>query len=92
MQIPDLINGTFEMLGGVATYMNCWQLHKDKEVKGVIWWLTAFYITWGVWNLYYYPHLDQWLSLYGGLVIVSGNVVWILQVVWYRWIRPRNRT
>jgi hypothetical protein len=33
--------------------------------------------------LYYYPHLNQWASFYGGLFMVIGNTIWILQVIWY---------
>ena len=84
VQVPDLINGTFEAIGGVTTFLNCWQLYKDKEVKGVVWQLNIFYIAWGLWNLYYYPVLNQWLSFAGGCIIVTGNVVWIGQVLWYR--------
>jgi hypothetical protein len=90
VQLPDLINGMFEALGGVTTYLNCWQLYKDKEVKGVVWWLNVVYISWGLWNMFYYPHLGQWFSFYGGLVIVSGNCIWIGQVIWYQFIRPRR--
>jgi hypothetical protein len=42
-----------------------------------------------VWNLYYYPHLDQWWSFAGGLVIVAANVLWIGLMVYYLW---RERT
>jgi hypothetical protein len=84
MQIPDLVNGLFEMVGGLTTFLNCWKLHKDKEVKGVVWQLTIFYTAWGLWNLYYYPSLGQWLSFLGGCVIVTSNVIWISQVVYYK--------
>lgn len=87
MQVPDLINGTFEALGGITSWMNCWQLYKDKEVKGVVWQFTLFFFTWGVWNLYYYPHLGQWLSFIGGLVICSANLVWVGLAVFYIYFR-----
>ena len=82
-KIPDLINGIFETVGGVTIFLNCWRLYKDKEVKGVIWQLTIFYTLWGFYNIYYYPHLDQWLSFVGGLFMVIGNALWIAQVIWY---------
>jgi len=91
IKIPDLINGTFEALGGITTFLNCWQIYKDKEVKGVVWQLSIFYTAWGLWNLYYYPHLNQWISFAGGLVIVTGNIIWIMQVIYYLYLKPRSQ-
>jgi hypothetical protein len=82
MQAPDLVNGLFECVGGWGAWMNCLRLYRDKQVKGVVWYLTIFWFLWGAWNLYYYPHLDQWLSFLGGCVIVTGNLAW-LGMLWY---------
>lgn len=78
LAIPDLINGIFETLGAVTGFLNCWQLHKDRRVMGVMWQLWFFYCAWGLWNLYYYPHLNQWISFAGGCLIVTSNIIWIL--------------
>jgi len=83
MKIPDFLNGSFEAIGGVIVFLNCWKLYKDKEVKGVVWQLTIFFMAWGLWNLYYYPYLHQWLSFVGGLLMVIANTLWIAQVIWY---------
>ena len=80
---PDLINGFFEFVGSAMLWRNAWQLHKDKMVKGVHWNATAFFAAWGYWNLYYYPHLDQWWSFAGGVSIVIANTVWLAQMVYY---------
>ncbi len=74
----DVINGTFEIVGAVAIFFNVRQLWKDKEVKGVYWPSVFFFFSWGVWNLFYYPSLDQWFSLFGGILLAIGNVVWLL--------------
>ena|SRR3989338_1534364 len=87
---PDLINGLFETVGGFTSFLNCWQLYKDKQVKGVVWQLTIFYTLWGLWNLYYYPHLGQWFSFAGGCIIVMGNLLWIIQVLYYFKHPPKN--
>jgi uncharacterized membrane protein YfcA len=84
MQWPDLVNGLFEAAGGFMVFMNCWRLHQDKVVKGVSVLATVVFTAWGFWNLWYYPHLQQWLSFVGGLLIVAGNVVWIAMVAHYR--------
>lgn len=37
MNLPDLINGTFEAIGGWMTVLNIIQLLKDKKVRGIHW-------------------------------------------------------
>lgn len=81
---PDVINGSYEFVGSIALWANVYRLYKDKEAKGVTFWATAFFMTWGYWNLYYYPHLDQWWSFAGGLSIVLANTVWLGQMIYYR--------
>lgn len=80
----DLVNGLFEFIGGVCIWMNVRKLLKDKMVRGVSWYVTLFWWSWGVWNLIYYPALNQWMSFSGGLFIVSGNFVWLALAIKYR--------
>lgn len=81
---PDLFNGLFEFGGSIMLWRNVYQLYKDKMVRGVHWGPTLFFFTWGLWNLFYYPHLDQWWSFAGGLSIVTANGVWAFQMLKYR--------
>ena len=80
---PDVINGVFEFVGSIALWRNVYQLHKDKDVKGVHWTATAFFMAWGYWNLFFYPHLEQWWSFWGGVSIVIANTIWLLQMLHY---------
>lgn len=80
--INDDINGAFEFLGGIALWGNVWRLWKDKKVSGVNWQATFFFMSWGVWNCFYYPSLDQWASFLGGLFICSANLAWC-SLLWY---------
>jgi hypothetical protein len=84
MQFPDLINGSFEFLGGFALWDNVKRIRKDKQVRGVNWKVTLFFTSWGFWNLFYYPHLGQWLSFAGGVNIVAANAFWLYFAVKYR--------
>lgn len=84
---PDLINGGFELYGGIAALGNCRAVLRDKAVAGVSIVSTAFFTSWGVWNIYYYAHLDQWASWAGGLVIVAANTLWVALMLKYR--KPR---
>ena len=80
---PDLINGLFECIGALVLTMNVRQLLKDKVLHGVHILPTIFYTCWGLWNLYYYPALDQWFSFFGGLAIVIVNAVWVVLAIKY---------
>ena len=82
--LVDWINGSFEIIGGVLSWMNVKKLQKDKHLAGVYWPVTAFFSVWGLWNLFYYPSLDQWVSFVGGLFLVSGNSVWVLLAIKYQ--------
>ena len=57
---------------------------RDKQSRGVDPFATAFFTGWGFWNLYYYPHLAQWASFTGGLLIVTGNAIWLYYMWRYR--------
>ncbi|MYM62354.1 hypothetical protein [Pseudomaricurvus sp. HS19] len=83
---PDIINGCFELLGAVFTWMNAWRLYQDRRLQGVYWPTCFFFTFWGLWNLYYYPTLDQWFSFYAGVLMVSGNVAWVVLLArYYLW-------
>lgn len=86
---PDMINGLFEACGSVAIFAHCHRLWKDKQVRGASWLATAFFTAWGFWNLYYYPHLDQWWSFAGGIGIATANLLWVGMMVYY--IRKENK-
>ncbi len=84
MTLPDIINGTFEGTGGFFILLSVIKLYRDKKVMGVHWGHSAFFTSWGLWNLYFYPHLGQWLSFWGGVFLVSVNAFWLGQIFWYR--------
>ena len=90
MQLPDLVNGAYESLGGLVIYLSIRRLRRDKQVKGIHWGQIAFFMTWGWWNLFYYPHLGQWVSFFGGLGVVVANTVWLVLVAYYG-LRPLMR-
>ena len=77
MQINDLINGLFEFGGAIVSWINVFKLFKDKEIKGVYWPMWIFFSSWGIWNLFYYPSLKQYISFFAGIFLVSGNIVWV---------------
>ena len=84
MNWPDPINGAFELLGGLIIWANVVRLRRDRMVRGIDWRATAFFQTWGLWNVFYYPHLGQWASFTGGLCIVAANTAWLWHAYRYR--------
>lgn len=84
---PDLINGSFQLVGAYFTWRNWLQLRRDRTLSGVYWPTTAFFSAWGLWNLVYYPALGQWASLIGGMALVAGNIAWVALA-----IKIRNTT
>ncbi len=79
----DHLNALFELLGGLVICLNIKAVLKDKAVAGVRWWTVAFFAAWGLWNIFYYPHLGQWWSFSAGLFIVAANLVWVALLVHY---------
>lgn len=83
MILVDTINGLFEVLGGIFILNHCRVLYKAKQLTGVSIISTVFFTLWGVWNLYFYPSLDQWVSFAGGVVITVANLLWVGMMVYY---------
>lgn len=80
---PDIVNGIFEFIGALFSFANCWQLFKDKKVKGVHWGSTIFFTSWGLWNLFYYPSLHQPYSFVGGIFLCCAAMCWMVQRIYY---------
>lgn len=74
---PDQINGAIEFVGSLFTWQNTIRVIGDKGYAGVYLPAIVFFMSWGAWNLYYYPHLGQWWSFAGGCALVLANVVWV---------------
>jgi hypothetical protein len=83
MTIQDIINGSYESLGGVFIWLSVFRLFKDKQVKGISLLTVFFFTTWGIWNCYFYPFLGQMASFAGGVFTTSANMVWISMMVYY---------
>jgi len=80
---PDLINALFEACGAVLVLLSIHRLHRDKLVRGVHWAPVLFFTAWGVWNLFYYPHLRQLLSFRAGICLALVNAIWLAQLLYY---------
>jgi len=88
LALPDLINASFEAGGSLFILNHCRVLWKTKQAHGISLLSTAFFASWGVWNIYYYPYLGQFFSFLGGIAIVLANALWVW-MIWY--IRRQQR-
>lgn len=79
----DVINGIFEIVGALFILLNIRRIYLDKQLKGVSWLPTVFFSSWGFWNLFYYPSLNQWYSFAGGILMVATNSFWLGQILYY---------
>ena len=90
MNTPDILNGIFEAGLSFFLWKGVLVIRRDKEVKGFYWPTVVWTMAWGFYNLYFYPHLDQWASFWGGLFVVSANVTWLAHVGWYASAKYRS--
>lgn len=86
----DIVNGLFELFGAYFTWKNALALYHDKDIKGVYWPAWVFFAAWGIWNLWYYPSLGQWYSFAAGIVLVAGNIAWVVMAMGLKW-KPHER-
>lgn len=81
--MADLVNATFEFGGSLAIGASILRLAHDKQVKGVSWYMIAFFTSWGAWNIYYYPHLGQTASFVAGLGVLATNLIYLSMLLYY---------
>lgn len=79
---PDLINAAFQLFASAFILNHARVLWKSKQAHGVSMLSGAFFNAWGIWNVWYYPHLDQTLSFYAGVAVVLANTFWIT-LIWH---------
>lgn len=78
---PDLINGGFELLSSAMMVPSIIRAWRARKITGVHWTMPVFFVLWGVWNIFYYPHLGQWFSLLGAIMLLITNSLWLMLVV-----------
>lgn len=80
---PDHINALFEAAGCLFVLANCRAVLRDKRVAGVSIAATVYFTAWGIWNLYFYPSLNQAWSFYAGAALASANFIWVCLLIRY---------
>jgi hypothetical protein len=80
----DVANGCFELGGAIIMLLNVMRLRKDKMLRGVDWRVTGFFLSWGLFNLAYYPSLDQVFSFVAGIAMCCVNFAWLYLAIKFR--------
>jgi len=80
----DLINSLFEAFSSLFIFNHCRVLLKQKAVSGVSVLSVGFFAIWGVWNMFYYSHLNQILSFYFGMLVIVSNATYVILILRYR--------
>lgn len=80
----DLINALFEMGGATAVGFSVLRALKEREIVGVSGAHVMFFMMWGMWNLFYYPNLDQYLSFSAGVLLTIVNTAYAVLWLAYR--------
>lgn len=83
MKWQDAVNASFELLGGCVIWLSIVAVIQAMEVKGIDWRHIAFFSLWGIWNMYYYRHLNQFASFLAGLWITISNTIWVGLIIYY---------
>ncbi len=86
--MSDQVNGLFEAVGSLFIVSSIFRIYKEKEVRGITWQHVAFFMSWGYWNVYYYPSIGQWWSFLGGLLVCLVNTIWFCMMLYY--LRKQN--
>jgi hypothetical protein len=87
--MTDLINSLFEAFAALAILNHARIGIKNKNVGGVSISSTAFFTAWGIWNVWYYPSIEQYYSFCAGMAVLLANFVWL--TVLYRFT-PKDHT
>lgn len=85
---PDFCNGLFEFLGAAFVSAHVVQILKDKQVAGVSILPFLFFLSWGLWNLYFYPAIGCWWSFAGGVALAAMQI-WYVSLIGYFYVRNR---
>jgi hypothetical protein len=80
----DLVNGLFEVAGVFFIIPSILQIRRDKSATGVSWWTQFFFLSWGCWNLFFYPHHGLSFSAIGAAAMVIAQIYWLHLIIRYR--------
>lgn len=88
----DFANACFEGFGSIFVLNHARVLMKHKIIRGVSVLSVAYFALWGVFNMFYYSHLEQAFSWYAGIAVLISNAFYLSLIVHYRRKECKNLT
>jgi hypothetical protein len=79
----DHLNAGFEMIGAAFRVYDCVKLYRAKHFVGGSILTVVFFFTWGLFNTFFYPSLNQSWSFVAAIFLTAANGVWILMALFY---------
>ena len=80
----DVVNGLWELAGAIFIIPSIISILKKKVSTGITWLTQLFFLSWGLWNVFFYPYNGLNFSFVGGVVLAVTNIVWLWLIVKYR--------
>lgn len=80
---PDYTQAAWELGSAVFSVLNIFAIRRSKSIAGIHWAPTAFYTTWGLYNLWFYTTLHLPVAWWAGIAITCTNATWLGHVAYY---------
>ncbi len=80
----DLANAGFEGFGSIFALNHARVLYNQKIVRGVSAVSALFFFCWGIFNIFYYHHLDQFFSWAAGICMTAANAIYVGMILYYK--------
>lgn len=81
---PDQINAALIFIGSLMVFKSCFLVYRDKVVRGVSMLANMYFTGWGMWNVFYFPHLHQFWSFAAEMCICTANILWLFLMLYYK--------
>lgn len=86
----DLANAGFEGFGAFFALNHARVLYLHKIVRGVSAVSASFFLFWGIFNIFYYHHLDQMFSWAAGIAMTCANAFYVWLILYYKFKEARS--
>ncbi len=83
--LSDITMGLIQVISAGFLSKSVWMLYQAKIVRGVSAVTVAFWVAWGLWDLYYFPSLNQWWAFSGGVIVTLMNALYVGLIVRYNY-------
>jgi hypothetical protein len=77
LHLLDFLNSWFEWIASGMVYLNVWTIFKAKKINGVSLFATWYFSALGLFNLFYYSQLHQYISFSAGILVAIGDLIYL---------------